>query len=54
MIGIEDVEDAAKRVEGVAERTPLRESRTVSEATGADVHLKYENLQRTGSFKIRG
>ncbi|MDZ7689411.1 MAG: threonine ammonia-lyase [Halobacteriales archaeon] len=54
MIEIEDVEQAMERVEGVAERTPLRHSRTVSEATGADVHLKYENLQRTGSFKIRG
>jgi len=54
MIGIEDVEDAADRVEGVAERTPLRGSRVVSRATDADVHLKYENLQRTGSFKIRG
>jgi threonine dehydratase len=54
MIGIEDVEEAARRVEGVAERTPLRESRVISEATDADVHLKYENLQRTGSFKIRG
>lgn len=54
MIGIDDVEEAAERVEGVAEKTPLRGSRTVSEATGADVYLKYENLQRTGSFKIRG
>ncbi len=54
MISIEDVERAMERVEGVVERTPLRQSRTVSEATGADVHLKYENLQRTGSFKIRG
>ena len=54
MIEIEDVEEAAERVEGVAEKTPLRGSRTVSEATGADVYLKYENLQRTGSFKIRG
>lgn len=54
MIGIDDVEQAMERVEGVAEKTPLRHSRTVSEATDADVHLKYENLQRTGSFKIRG
>jgi len=43
-----------ERVEGVAERTPLRHSRTVSDATGANAYLKYENLQRTGSFKIRG
>lgn len=54
MIEIEDVEEAMERVEGVAEKTPLRHSRTVSKATDADVHLKYENLQRTGSFKIRG
>lgn len=54
MIEIDDVEEAMERVGGVVERTPLRGSRTVSEATGADVHLKYENLQRTGSFKLRG
>jgi len=54
MIEIEDVERAMERVGDITERTPLRHSRTVSEATGADVHLKYENLQRTGSFKIRG
>jgi len=54
MIKIDNVEQAMERVEGVIEHTPLRHSRTVSEATGADVHLKYENLQRTGSFKIRG
>ncbi|PSG96653.1 threonine ammonia-lyase [Thermoplasmatales archaeon SW_10_69_26] len=39
---------------GVVEHTPTMQSEALSEATGADVHLKLENLQRTGAFKIRG
>jgi len=54
MIGIKDVEEAAECVEDVVVRTPLRRSRRLSEVLDADVHLKYENLQRTGSFKVRG
>jgi threonine dehydratase len=49
-----DVEAARRRLAGVAHRTPMTPSATFSERTGADVHLKLENLQRTGSFKIRG
>ena len=41
-------------VVAATERTPLRRSRALSEAAGADVYLKCECLQRTGSFKIRG
>ena len=49
-----DVVAAAERLRGVAERTPLLHSPRLSSAAGADVYLKCENLQRTGSFKIRG
>ena len=54
MIGYEDVEAAARRIDGVAHRTPVLTSRALDEATGARVFLKAENLQRTGSFKLRG
>ncbi len=49
-----EVEDAAATLEGVITRTPLDESLHLSELLGVPVHLKLENLQRTGSFKIRG
>ena len=49
-----DVISAAYRLRGIAERTPLLRSPYLSDAAGLDVYLKCENLQRTGSFKIRG
>jgi threonine dehydratase len=49
-----DVEAAARRLEGVAHRTPVITSRTVDQRTGAQVFFKCENLQRAGAFKIRG
>jgi threonine dehydratase len=49
-----DVEAARAAVERIARRTPLLTSRTFSERAGAPVLLKAENLQRTGSFKVRG
>ena len=49
-----DIEAAAKAIEGQVERTPLRYSRTLSEITGAQVWIKFENLQFTASFKERG
>jgi threonine dehydratase len=49
-----DVEAARPAVERIARRTPLLTSRTFSERAGAPVLLKAENLQRTGSFKVRG
>ncbi len=49
-----DIEDAAATLHGVITRTPLDESLHLSELLGVPVHLKLENLQRTGSFKIRG
>ncbi|HEX2187633.1 MAG TPA: pyridoxal-phosphate dependent enzyme [Longimicrobiaceae bacterium] len=49
-----DVLAAALRLEGLARRTPLEPSPWLAERAGADVHLKLESLQRTGSFKLRG
>ncbi len=49
-----DIEAARARLEGVARVTPVYRSETLSRACGVDVHLKAENLQRTGSFKVRG
>jgi threonine dehydratase len=45
---------AAQRLKGRVLRTPLERSEALSEASGASVFLKLENLQRTGSFKLRG
>ncbi len=45
---------AAHRLRGVIERTPLLRSNALSVIAGVDVRLKCENLQRTGSFKLRG
>jgi threonine dehydratase len=48
------VQDAARRIAGHVTLTPCSESRTLSDITGARVHVKFENLQFTGSFKDRG
>lgn len=50
----EDIERAAKRIAPVIARTPLIASPVLDEMTGGRVFLKAENLQRTGSFKLRG
>ncbi|MFN3949003.1 threonine ammonia-lyase [Microbacterium sp.] len=49
-----EFEDAAQALRGIITRTPLDESLHLSELLGVPVNLKLENLQRTGSFKIRG
>ena len=49
-----DIEAAAKRLDGVAVRTPLINAPVLDERLGARVFLKAETLQRTGSFKFRG
>jgi threonine dehydratase len=49
-----DVEAAAALLDGVVRRTPLEHSRALAERVGGPVWLKCENLQHTGSFKIRG
>src|SRR5512141_889114 len=53
-VGIDDIRAAAGRFDASIRRTPLLRSITLSRMLGADVWLKAENLQRTGSFKIRG
>jgi len=49
-----EVEAAAALLSGVVRRTPLEHSRALAQRVGGPVWLKCENLQRTGSFKIRG
>jgi threonine dehydratase len=51
---LSDIETAREFLRGVAIETPMEESRWLSSAAGGPVYLKCENLQRTGSFKIRG
>jgi threo-3-hydroxy-L-aspartate ammonia-lyase len=50
----QDILTAARRLDGVAHRTPVFFSRTLDERTGARVALKAETLQRVGAFKFRG
>ena len=54
MQSLEDIKAAASRIAGSVVRTPLLHSRTLSALTGAEVFLKFENLQFTASFKERG
>jgi threonine dehydratase len=54
MIELADVQAARDRVAETARETPLKHSTTFSNRADADVRLKSEHLQRTGSFKIRG
>ncbi|MFP3757685.1 threo-3-hydroxy-L-aspartate ammonia-lyase [Cupriavidus sp. SIMBA_020] len=49
-----DVQAAAQRLEGHANRTPVNTSRTFNEMVGAEVFFKCENFQRMGAFKFRG
>ena len=54
MLTINDFQAAANRLKSVIHRVPLATSKTFSDMTGAEVYLKYENQQKTGSFKVRG
>jgi threonine dehydratase len=54
LVTAEDVLAARAAVEALARRTPVLSSRTISERAGGIVALKAENLQRSGSFKVRG
>lgn len=51
---IDDIRAAARRIEGAVVRTPMLKSRTLSEIIGAEVWLKFENLQFTAAYKERG
>ena len=54
MISIKDIDEAAQRLQPVVHYIPLSSSTTFSGMTGAEVYLKCENQQKTGSFKVRG
>ena len=51
---LHDVQDAAREIAGHVVDTPCLHSRTLSELVGAEIWLKFENLQVTASFKERG
>ncbi len=51
---IDDIRAAAKRIEGAVVRTPMLVSKTLSQIVGAEVWLKFENLQFTAAYKERG
>lgn len=54
MLSVKDFEQAALRLKNVIHTIPLSSSKTFSTMSGAEVYLKYENQQKTGSFKVRG
>ena len=54
MIEFSDILQAAKRIKGVAHKTPVLHSRQFNERAGCTVYFKAENLQRGGAFKFRG
>jgi threonine dehydratase len=54
MLHFDEVQAAARRLEGIAHRTPVLRSRTLDEQLNCTVLLKAENLQRMGAFKFRG
>ena len=54
MITFDEIKDAHDALRGIVKRTPLEKSKTFSKMTNSNVYLKLENLQNTGSFKIRG
>ena len=51
---IDDIIEAQRTLEGNVKRTPLNHSSTFSKMTGCEVYIKHENLQKAGSFKVRG
>jgi threonine dehydratase len=53
-LSVAEIEHARRRLEGIIKPTPLMRSATLDRMLGAEVYLKLENLQKTGSFKIRG
>lgn len=54
MVAIEEIRDAATCLRGRIHRTPLLSARSIGDRVGVQLWLKPENLQRTGSFKVRG
>ncbi|PXY34121.1 threonine ammonia-lyase [Prauserella flavalba] len=54
LVSVDRIRRAEKLLEGVVRRTPMEHARDLEKSHGGPVSLKCENLQRTGSFKIRG
>ena len=54
MISLEQIREAAEIIRPFILKTPMVYSPTLSRMYGADIYLKLENLQKSGSFKIRG
>jgi len=54
MVNLKKIRAAKARLSGIAEVTPLNYSGSLSDMVGSEVYLKLENLQKTGSFKLRG
>lgn len=54
MITFEDVQSAARRIEGAVLRSPFLRADGISRLTGAEVYIKYDHMQATGAFKERG
>ena len=54
LIGLDDVAEAARALDGLVFRTPLLENADANAALGGRLLIKCENMQRTGAFKIRG
>lgn len=54
LLTLDDVRAAAARIEGAVVKTPMMHSQTLSQITGADIWLKFENLQFTAAYKERG
>ena len=54
MLSVNDFQAAAARLKNVIHSIPLSSSTTFSSMSGAEVYLKSENQQKTGSFKVRG
>jgi threonine dehydratase len=53
-VTLDDVLEAQKLLDGIIARTPVESSRALGKLVGGDVYFKCENLQRAGSFKVRG
>ncbi len=53
-LDLQKIKEARQRITPFVHQTPLQHSRTLSEIANCHVHLKLENMQKTGSFKIRG
>src|SRR3990170_8115439 len=54
MVTLENIKEAQKNIRDYIHKTPLVYSNSISNMTGLQVYIKVENLQKTGSFKIRG